>query len=76
MALEDARTRMEAVDRHRAELITGGWSPTYDAVGELTARLTGGRHVIVPSPDHFVMTSNPSEFNAAVETFWLTARGA
>jgi pimeloyl-ACP methyl ester carboxylesterase len=50
-------------------VLTGGWSPTFEAVGEIAAELTGGRHVIVPAPDHFVQASNAEGFNAAVGDF-------
>lgn len=54
-------------------VISGGWSPAYVAVGELTAKLTGGRHVIVQSPSHFVQLANPSAFNDAVDLFMRDA---
>lgn len=51
-------------------VISGGWSAAFDGVGEITARLTGGRHEIVQSPDHFPQLSSPEAFNAAVSAFW------
>jgi pimeloyl-ACP methyl ester carboxylesterase len=50
-------------------VISGGWSPTFDAVSELAAQLTNGRHIIVPSPNHFPQQSNPNAFNAALLAF-------
>ena len=50
-------------------VISGGWSPTFDAVGELAARLTGGKHVIVPSPNHFPQLTNPEVFNSTILSF-------
>jgi hypothetical protein len=38
-------------------VITGGWSPGRDAMGEVVAGLTGGKHVTVRSPDHVVMAA-------------------
>ena len=51
-------------------VVTGGWSAAFDGVGAITARLTGGRHDIVRSPDHFPQLSSPEAFNAAVSAFW------
>ena len=54
-------------------VITGGWSPFLDAVGDVTARLTGGRHVIVRSSNHFVQLTNAAEFNTTVDAFMRKA---
>ena len=51
-------------------VITGGWSAAFDGVGAIAARLTGGRHAVVRSPDHFPQLSSPDAFNAAVIAFW------
>jgi pimeloyl-ACP methyl ester carboxylesterase len=50
-------------------IISGGWSPTFDAIGDLAAHLTGGRHVIVPSPNHFPQLANPEVFNSTILSF-------
>jgi pimeloyl-ACP methyl ester carboxylesterase len=50
-------------------IISGGWSPTFDAIGELAASLTGGKHVIVPSPNHFPQLANPEIFNSTILSF-------
>lgn len=50
-------------------VITGGWSPFFDAVGEVAAELTGGRHIVVQSPNHFVQLSSATKVNAAVDSF-------
>lgn len=34
-------------------VVTGGWSPSFDAVGARAASVGGGRHQIVASTDHF-----------------------
>lgn len=62
-------------------VITGGWSPPRDALGELAAHILHGRHVIVPSTNHIVMAANPTVFNALVSKFMRdadkeTTRGA
>jgi pimeloyl-ACP methyl ester carboxylesterase len=54
-------------------VITGGWNPGRDAMGEVVARLTGGKHVVVRSPNHIVMASNPGDFNEVVESFMRDA---
>ncbi len=50
-------------------IITGGWNPSYDAAGDTLAKLTGGKHVIVRSPNHFVQASSPDAFNKVVVDF-------
>lgn len=50
-------------------VITGGWSPFFDAVGEMAAGLTHGRHLVVQSPNHFVQLSAAEGFNTAVDDF-------
>ncbi len=54
-------------------VITGGWSPFFDAVGEKAAALTGGRHVVVRSANHFVQLSGAAAFNKAVDAFMRDA---
>ena len=50
-------------------VISGGWSPTIEAVAEVAARATGGRHATVESPNHFPQLENAGEFNAVVDAF-------
>jgi pimeloyl-ACP methyl ester carboxylesterase len=50
-------------------VISGGWSPTFDAIGELAAELTHGEHVIVPSLNHFPQLVNPDVFNSTITAF-------
>jgi len=49
--------------------ISGGWSPTFDAIGEFAAKLTGGRFVVVPSPNHFPQLANAEAFNSTLLSF-------
>lgn len=60
-----ARLKVPSADTLRRELeiirqagvpllvVTGGWSPSFDAVGARVAAVGGGRHDIVASPNHF-----------------------
>ena len=57
-------------------VISGGWSPAYNAVGDLVAKLTGGRHVIVKSPSHFVQLASAGAFDQAVDAFMREAEQA
>lgn len=57
-------------------VISGGWSPAYVAVGDLVAKLTHGRHVIVKSPSHFVQLASAEAFNQAVDAFMREAEQA
>ncbi len=54
-------------------VISGGWSPGFDAIGDVVARLTDGRHVTVASPNHFPQLENPDAFNQVVEAFMREA---
>ena len=50
-------------------VVTGGWSPAREKEGDLIAELTHGRHVVVPSPSHFVQAANPTQFNKVAVDF-------
>ena len=50
-------------------IVTGGWSPTFDAVGEVSAEFTQGRHVIVRSPNHFIQLMASEAFNETATNF-------
>lgn len=54
-------------------IVTGGWSPTFDAVGEVSAEMTHGQHVVVKSPNHFVQLMNGKDFNEAAAKFMQMA---
>ena len=54
-------------------VVTGGWSPSLDAVGEAVARATHGRHVIVRSPNHYVMLAGADAFNTVADAFMRAA---
>lgn len=58
LKLPDAATlrrQLETVRQAGVPLlvVTGGWSPAFDAVGERVASIGGGRHAIVAAPNHF-----------------------
>lgn len=53
--------------------ISGGWSPFFDLVSQVTAKVAGGSHVIVPSSTHFPQMENPGDFNELVEGFMRDA---
>jgi pimeloyl-ACP methyl ester carboxylesterase len=54
-------------------IVTGGWNPTFDAVGKIAAELSGGRHVVVASPNHFVQMAAADEFNHTAVEFMQAA---
>ena len=68
---ETLRKAAEAVAQAKIPvlIISGGWSPTFDAIGELAATATGGKHVIVSSPNHFPQLANPEVFNSTILAF-------
>ena len=54
-------------------IVTGGWNPLYDAGADVLARMTHGRHVIVPSANHFVQSTNADGFNKVAVDFMREA---
>jgi pimeloyl-ACP methyl ester carboxylesterase len=69
------RRAAEIADRAQIPVlvITGGYSPAQNKRGEIVAKLIHGRHVIVPSPNHFVQQMNPEEFSRVVNDFMSTS---
>jgi pimeloyl-ACP methyl ester carboxylesterase len=49
-------------------VVTGGWSPGFDAVGERVAALACGRHVVINAPHHFPQLVS-EEFNTTLIDF-------
>ena len=49
------RRELETIEQAGIPLlvVTGGWSPSFDAVGARAAQVGGGQHRIVASPNHF-----------------------
>jgi pimeloyl-ACP methyl ester carboxylesterase len=82
-AVLNANVATPAAMRHAADIVaeahipvlvvSGGYSPAQDATGEIVAKLTRGKHVIVKAPNHFVSQSNPSEFNSVLAAFLHSA---
>ena len=66
---------IQAIDRAGVPVlvVTGGWNPGFDAAGEVVARLTHGRHIIVRSAGHFVQLLNAGDFNREVAAFMRDA---
>lgn len=50
-------------------VISGGWSPFFDRVGEVVARFTGGRLETVPAANHMVQDVGADAFNPVLEQF-------
>lgn len=76
MASPDAmRAAADAVARHGVPVlvVSGGWTPFFDRVGEVVARFTGGRSEIVLASSHFVQDVSADAFNSLVETFMREA---
>ena len=82
-ALLQGRVASDAATRHAIEtvarahipvlIVTGGYNPAFEAAGDVLARLTGGRHIVVRSPNHFVQMMNPADFNKEVGEFMREA---
>lgn len=78
-AILHARMAPAAALRHAAQrvaqagipvlVISGGWSPIFDAVGDTTAALTGGQYRVIRAPHHFVQQHAAEAFNAQLAAF-------
>lgn len=76
MAPFDALQRaIETVARAKVPvlIVTGGWNEGFDAAADVLAKLTGGRHLVVRSPNHFVQLANAQDFNREVGAFMREA---
>ena len=49
-------------------VITGGWSPAFDATGDVVASFGGGRRIVIKSPNHFPQRV-ADEFNRVLAAF-------
>ncbi len=54
-------------------IVSGGYSPGQEATGRHVARLTGGRHVIVAAPSHFIQEDSPAALNETLDAFMRSA---
>jgi hypothetical protein len=53
-------------------VVTGGWSPAFDATGQTIAELGGGQYEVIASPHHFPqLVSN--QFNETLAHFMTDA---
>ncbi len=68
---ETMRAAADAVAERRVPVlvISGGWSPFFDRIGEVVARFTGGRFEIVPAANHMVQDVSADAFNQLLEEF-------
>ena len=57
-------------------IVTGGWNQSFDAAGDVLAKLLHGRHLVVRSPNHFVQLANAPDFNREVGAFMRDASRA
>ncbi|MES2942141.1 MAG: alpha/beta hydrolase [Pseudomonadota bacterium] len=49
-------------------VVSGGWSPAFEAVSDRVAELAGGQRLVIPSPHHFPQRVS-DEFNQALDGF-------
>ena len=49
-------------------MVTGGWNPAIEAVGDTVARLGNGQRLVIPSPHHFPQSISEA-FNDALDAF-------
>jgi pimeloyl-ACP methyl ester carboxylesterase len=66
--------QLDAIARARIPLlvVTGGWSPGFEATGDIVAAAANGRHVVVASPHHFAQW-NGAAFNPVLTSFMSEA---
>jgi len=50
-------------------LVTGGWSPAFEATADLAAAAGGGRHALIRTGHHFPQLA-AADFNPLIEAFW------
>lgn len=76
MASPDAmRAAADTVAGHGIPVlvISGGWSPFFDRIGEVVARFTKGRFETVPAANHMVQQVAAPAFNTMIEQFMREA---
>lgn len=49
-------------------VVSGGWSPAFDAISDRVAEVAGGRRLVIPSPHHFPQQVS-DEFNQTLDAF-------
>lgn len=49
-------------------VVSGGWSPAFDAISDRVAEVVCGRRLVIPSPHHFPQQVS-DEFNQALDSF-------
>lgn len=50
------------------QVVTGGWSPAFEAISDRVAELSGGRRLVIASPHHFPQQVS-DEFNQTLASF-------
>ena len=72
---EAMRAAADTVAEHGIPVlvVSGGWSPFFDTIGEVVARFTKGRFEIVPASNHMVQQVGAAAFNAVLEQFMRDA---
>ena len=53
-------------------VVTGGWNPAFEGVGDVVAARGNGQRLVVPAPHHFPHLVN-DQFNIALEAFMKAA---
>lgn len=56
-------------------VVSGGWTPFFDRIGEVVARFTAGRFEVVPAANHMVQQVSADAFNPLLERFMRDADG-
>ncbi|HVR91935.1 MAG TPA: alpha/beta hydrolase [Novosphingobium sp.] len=54
-------------------VVSGGWSPFFDRIGEVVASFTGGRFEVVPASNHMVQYTSADTFNPLLRSFLQAA---
>ncbi|EJE52867.1 putative hydrolase or acyltransferase of alpha/beta superfamily [Acidovorax sp. CF316] len=53
-------------------VVSGGWSPAFDAISDRVAEVAGGRRLVIASPHHFPQQVS-QEFNQVLDSFMREA---
>jgi pimeloyl-ACP methyl ester carboxylesterase len=73
----DVSRQLDTIAEHRIPfvVVTGGWSPAFEAIGATAAERGGGTHVVIESDHHFPNLVS-EEFNDLLDTLMRSADAA
>jgi pimeloyl-ACP methyl ester carboxylesterase len=75
---EAMRAAVDTVAAHGIPtlVISGGWSPFFDRIGDVVASFTHGRYLVLPAANHMVQDVSAAAFNDVLDAFMRAAEEA